>query len=97
MCFQAIATLVITIYYMVVEFSRSAWKSYNYWAVLSLDIFALIFWLISFALMAAQTAPFSDGFIICGSLECIYYSLDGIFLTIFACMATVAGLGGIEL
>lgn len=94
--FTAIATIIITIYYIVVEFSASAWKSYNYWAVLALDIFALIFWLISFALMAAQTAPFANGFTVCGVYECIYYPLEGVFLTLFACMATVAGLGGVE-
>lgn len=82
---------------MVVEFSVDAWKSYNYWAVLSLDIFALIFWLISFALMAAEVAPFADGFTICGVYECIYDPLEGMWLTLFACLATVAGLGGVEL
>jgi hypothetical protein len=31
-------------------------KTYNYWAVLALDIFLTIFWLVSFALLAWQAA-----------------------------------------
>lgn len=31
-------------------------KTYNYWAVLALDLFLTIFWLISFALLAWQAA-----------------------------------------
>lgn len=89
--------MIIAIYCIVVEFSVDSWKGYNYWAILALDIFALIFWLISFALMAAQVAPFADGFTTCGVYVCTTYALEGVYLTLFACMATVAGLGGVEL
>lgn len=74
-----------------------AWKGYNYCAVLVLDILSLVFWLVSFALMATRVAPFADGFEICGVLYCDIEPLEGIYLTLFACLAAVAGLGGIEL
>lgn len=89
--------MILAIYCIVVEFSADAWKGYNYWAVLGLDVFALLFWLISFGLMAATVAPFADGFTFCGVYTCTTYSLEGPFLTLFAAMATVAALGGVEL
>ena len=33
---------------------------YNYWAVLAFEIFLVIFWLVSFADVAALTAAFAD-------------------------------------
>ncbi|KAF3764501.1 hypothetical protein M406DRAFT_322631 [Cryphonectria parasitica EP155] len=95
--FTALWTMIIGIYYLVVEVGgHSAWKGYNYWAVLTLDIFSLIFWLVSFALMAARVAPFANGFEVCGVLYCDYEPLEGEWLTLFASMAAVAGLGGVE-
>ena len=32
---------------------------FNYWAVIGLDIFALVFWLISFALLASEAAAWT--------------------------------------
>lgn len=80
--------MAITIYSIVVEFSRDAWKSYNYWAILSLDIFMVIFWLVSFALAAAEVAPG----IVCDGWDCYYMTA-----AFFACLAAIAGLGGVEL
>lgn len=88
--------MIACIYYLVVDFGKDAWKGYNYWAVLSLDIFLLIFWLISFALDAARVAPFANGWTICDDFECIYYPLD-YYLELFACMCTMTGLAGVEL
>lgn len=86
-------TMGITIYYLVVDFSRDSWKHYNYWAVMSLDIFAIIFWLISFAIMAADIAPFADENEVCDYYgTCIWFGY-----ILFACLAAVAGLGGVEL
>lgn len=88
--------MIACIYYLVVDFGKDAWKGYNYWAVLSLDISLLIFWLISFALDAARVAPFANGWTICDDFECIYYPLD-YYLELFACMCTMTGLAGVEL
>lgn len=52
--FTAIATMIITIYNIVA--CTGAPVMYNYWAILSLDIFALCFWIISMSYMAWTTA-----------------------------------------
>lgn len=70
---------------------------YNYWAVMSLDILLIIFWLSSFALMASQVAPFMQGSTYCYYGYCTTYRLTGGDLTFASCMAAVAGLGGLEL
>lgn len=88
---QSIATMGITIYSIVVEFSRDAWKGYNYWAVLALDIFLLIFWLVSFALTAAEAAVVGDE-VFCTAYDC--FTMTDVYI---ACLAAVAGLGGVEL
>lgn len=54
---QASATLVILGYYSV-SLCRKP-KLYNAWAVLGLEIFGVIFWLVSFALCAEWTAAFN--------------------------------------
>ncbi|PSR87419.1 hypothetical protein BD289DRAFT_432355 [Coniella lustricola] len=95
--FTAVWTMIIGIYYIVVEIGGpQAWKGYNYWAVLVLDILSVIFWLVSFALMAARVAPFAGGIEVCGIYECVTYALEGDYLTLFACCAAVAGIGGLE-
>lgn len=94
--FTAIATLIVTIYHLVAQFGSP--KLFNYWAVLGLDIFLLIFWLISYAILAAQIAP-----AFAGSVECDYwtgycntYALGGIGLIYASCLAAAAGLGGVQ-
>ena len=52
--------MIITIYYIVA--TTGAPVLYNYWAVLGLDIFAIIFWLVSFALLASEIAPYFDSY-----------------------------------
>lgn len=47
--------MISSIYCLVARFGPP--KAYNYWAILGLDIFLLLFWLISFAVLAAQVAP----------------------------------------
>ncbi|KAI0186157.1 hypothetical protein EV127DRAFT_188022 [Xylaria flabelliformis] len=54
MLFTAIVTLISSIYILVAHFGSPA--AYNYWAILGLDIFHVIFWLISFGLVAANAA-----------------------------------------
>ena len=42
--------MIIAIYYLVS--SRNAPGAYNYWAVLGLDVFAVIFWLSTMSILA---------------------------------------------
>lgn len=98
--FTAIATLIITVYSIVAKFGPAV--VYNYWAILALDIFGIIFWIASFALLASQTASF----IAIGDTECVYdyygytsctsYELGGEDLIIAGCLCAAAGMGGIE-
>ena len=46
--------MITSIYCLVARFGPP--NAYNYWAILGLDIFLLLFWLISFAVLAAQVA-----------------------------------------
>ncbi|RDW80156.1 hypothetical protein BP6252_04794 [Coleophoma cylindrospora] len=57
MLFTALATMIIVIYVGVA--SLFAPVMYNYWAILGLDVFAIIFWLISFPLLASEIANYS--------------------------------------
>lgn len=49
--------MIIVVFYLVSTIAVPA--IYNYWAVLGLDIFACVFWLISFSLLASEVASFS--------------------------------------
>jgi hypothetical protein len=81
--------------------------AYNYWAILGLDIFAIVFWIIAFPLLASNVASF-DTFI----SDCDFYGYNicykkkrGVGLvkrdvnvyTYRNAMAAAAGLGGLEL
>ncbi|OTA68324.1 hypothetical protein K449DRAFT_429165 [Hypoxylon sp. EC38] len=97
MLFTAIATLITSIYCLVAHFGPP--NAYNYWAILGLDIFLVIFWLISFAILAAQVAA---AFVYYKSYSDYYegyYDLsdyDTAVTTYAACLAAAAGLGGVE-
>lgn len=86
----------MTIYHLVAQFGSP--RLYNYWAVLSLDIFLLIFWLISFAILGAQvSAAFADT-VACDYYTgyCDVYSLGDGGVIYFSCLAAAAGLGGAQ-
>jgi hypothetical protein len=34
--------------------------AYNYWAILGLDMLAIVFWITAFALLASEVAPFGS-------------------------------------
>jgi hypothetical protein len=51
--FTALATMIITVYIIAAERSPVI---YNYWAILGLDIFAIIFWIVSFSLLASEVS-----------------------------------------
>lgn len=81
--------------------------AYNYWAILGLDVFAIVFWIVAFALLASEVAPFSTV-----TPSCLYY-LYGFcvskkrdiglakrnfsLVTYRNVLAAAAGLGGLEL
>lgn len=81
--------MVVTIYLLVVQYNAPA--SYNYWAVLALDIFLLIFWLIAFALLATETYLVSEFDYYCNAGLCSFTDLgQGV-------VAAAAGIGGVQL
>ncbi|KAM7222914.1 hypothetical protein V8F06_001812 [Rhypophila decipiens] len=82
----ALFTLITSIYHLVAEYGAPS--IYNYWAVLGLDIFMVIMWLSSFALLASRVAP-SMAYI--GSS--FYYS-D--YKIVVSCLAAAAALGAIQ-
>ncbi|KAK4216547.1 hypothetical protein QBC37DRAFT_86991 [Rhypophila decipiens] len=82
----ALFTLITSIYHLVAEYGAPS--IYNYWAVLGLDIFMVIMWLSSFALLASQVAIWMAYV----SVN-YYYSGDKI---VISCLAAAAALGGIQ-
>lgn len=52
--FSAIATILIVAWFLFATHLFPV--AYNFWAVLGVDIFLVIFWLISFSLLAAEVA-----------------------------------------
>lgn len=59
-------------------------KTYNYWAVLALDIFLTIFWLISFALLAWQAAWYFAAGAWFYSYDDDYYDYDSYYDDIYS-------------
>ncbi|KAI1267469.1 hypothetical protein F5Y18DRAFT_424565 [Xylariaceae sp. FL1019] len=90
--FTAIVTLISSIYILVAHFKSP--RAYNYWAVLGLDIFLVLFWLISFAVLASQAAAvlsvaeYYDGDYYYDDYATISYTFGGI-------AAAAAGIGAI--
>lgn len=95
MIFTVIASIIVCIYVLVATLAAPA--AYNYWAVLALDVFLVIFWLISFALLASQVAPFMGNHTYCDFGYCYTYGLDGQSLVYAQCLAAASGLGGLNL
>ncbi|KAI1496380.1 hypothetical protein F5X99DRAFT_74065 [Biscogniauxia marginata] len=99
MLFTAVATLITSIYCLVAHYGPP--KAFNYWAILGLDIFLVIFWLVSFGILAAQVASF---FVLYDDYNDYndyynYYGYDGYdsaVITYVACLAAAAGLGGVQ-
>jgi hypothetical protein len=64
------------VFYSLLTYHIEAWHAaYNYWAVLALEIFAIIFWLSSMAALAAKRATF---FIPASVDGCVNYGYGGI-------------------
>jgi hypothetical protein len=99
--------MIITVYILAASIAFPI--AYNYWAILGLDIFAIIFWLISFALLASEVAGYSvvtyyDNY--CTYVNGYCYKKRAIGLekrastspyTYRNAMAAASGLGGLEL
>ncbi|KAJ2990843.1 hypothetical protein NUW58_g2758 [Xylaria curta] len=87
MLFTAIVTLISSIYVLVSHFGPPA--AYNYWAIMGLDIFLVVFWLISFALLASQAALLI-------AYGAYYYGYFTGYTILGSIVAAAAGLGGIN-
>lgn len=109
MLFTTLVTMIITVYYIVATTVLPA--AYNYWAILGLDMFAVLFWIISFSLLAWEVAAFGWGLSYAGtsSTSCDIYGYCykkrdlGIekrattdYYTYRNALAAAAGLGGLE-
>ena len=55
---QGLFTFIISIYALVVEKAPTCHAAYNYWAIMSLDLFMAILWLSSMGANAALRATF---------------------------------------
>ncbi|KAI2620505.1 hypothetical protein GGR54DRAFT_102670 [Hypoxylon sp. NC1633] len=93
--FTAIATIITSIYCLVAHFGPP--KAYNYWAILGLDIFLVLFWLISFAILASQVASAFAVYHDYANFYGDYYDDYETAINIYGgCLAGAAGLGGVE-
>ncbi|EAQ92622.1 hypothetical protein CHGG_00857 [Chaetomium globosum CBS 148.51] len=88
----AIMTLLYSIYNLVAKYGPPA--AYNYWVILGLDIFFVVMWLCSFALLAARVGQFFS--LVNSYSSYSYYSLSDSDLIWLAAQAAAAGLGGVE-
>ncbi|KAJ8107943.1 hypothetical protein ONZ43_g6576 [Nemania bipapillata] len=86
MLFTSLVTLISSIYILIAHFGPP--KAYNYWAILGLDIFHVLFWLISFALLASQAAVLFS--------YTSYYYYEYAFTVLGSITAAAAGLGGVQ-
>jgi len=58
--FTSIVTMIITAYILVA--TEIVTLIYNYWAILGLDIFLVVMWLISFAITASNSSGFDSAY-----------------------------------
>ncbi|KAG7100498.1 hypothetical protein HYQ44_019850 [Verticillium longisporum] len=94
MLFVAVSTLIVTVWLVVAEYSLP--RIYNYWAVLALDIFLVVFWLCAFALLASQAAFVFSGTTYCDVYDCYSSEPTGLYFVFAACMAAASAIGGLQ-
>ncbi|KAF6828723.1 integral membrane protein [Colletotrichum musicola] len=87
MLFVSVATIIETIWLIVAHYGMP--KAYNYWAVLALDIFLVVFWLCGFGLLASEAAYL---FVI----DSYYYYSSTSIVILSSCMSAAAGVGGLQ-
>ncbi|KAF7558769.1 hypothetical protein G7046_g5389 [Stylonectria norvegica] len=96
MLFTAACTVIFTGWLTCAYFCAPG--LYNYWAVLALEIFLLIFWLNSFSLLAVQTTYYwAVGSGYCDTRNCYHGSLSDAAEVYGSILAAATGLGAIEL
>jgi hypothetical protein len=80
--------------------------AYNFWAILGLECFAVIFWLVSFALLASEVSGFGTWsnwnhicFDNCYPKRYMFPRLSkrSLMNDLYNTIAAAAGLGGLEL
>jgi hypothetical protein len=69
---QSIATFIVVLYSVLTYHVEACHAAYNYWAVLALDIFAIIFWLSSMGYLAATRSGYIFPVVYDGII-CPYY------------------------
>ncbi len=93
---QCVASVLVCAYYSIAHYAAPA--AFNYWAALCLDILLVVFWLASFALLAAQVAPFMGSYYACNDFGyCQTYGLTGAARVYAGCLLAAAGLGALNL
>jgi len=93
--FTALATMIIAVYVVVSELFLPI--IYNYWAILGLDIFAIVFWFSSFILMAVEASRFHTVYF----FDEIFFKRSLVkrntnFHTYKGVMGATAGMGALE-
>lgn len=73
--FTALATMIIVLYAILTNHVAACAGGYNYWALLALEIFGVLFWLSSMAALAATRAAFVFPTEING---CVNYGYGGV-------------------
>jgi len=73
--FTALATIIVLLYIRLSTYVASLRAAYNYWAILALEIFMVVFWLASMGALAALRSTFTIPTEING---CVNYGYGGI-------------------
>jgi hypothetical protein len=95
MLLSSLVTLITTIYCIVGM--KPVPQIFNYWAILAFDIFLVIFWLISFALLAYYVGPIFQEVNYYIDYYSYYYDYyDAATVTVAAVLAAGAAMSGIE-
>ncbi|KAL2021435.1 hypothetical protein VTK56DRAFT_7188 [Thermocarpiscus australiensis] len=95
----AVMTFITSIYHLVARFNAPG--IFNYWAILGLDIFLVIMWLASFALLASRVAALwyytgrYSSYYSYSSYSSYDTDYDDAYLIWLAVQAAAASLGGV--
>jgi len=93
--------MITTVWLLLANFTMP--KLYNYWAVLALDIFLVVFNLIAFAVTASEANILfaaSRGYLGSYGTYSTYSTSseeEGLLLAYLSCMAAAAAVGGVLL
>jgi len=88
--FTSLMTIIIVLYDELTSRLASCQAAYNYWAVVALEAFSIIFWLSSMAALAATRATFTIPLV---KRQFIFEASNG-YLDM---MSAAAGISGLEL